>query len=121
MGELRALLEALGRLGGSVFDLAADRLHLLGIEAQEVKIRLIQILLLALIGAGLLLFALAMGLVAVMLVVPEPWRWPVAAGSAGVCLLAALVAFGALRRRVNAMSQAFSQTAWELKKDRACF
>jgi len=118
---LSELLAACGRLGRLTLDLMADRLTILGMEAREVKIRLIQLLLLACFGAALLLMGLAMTIVAVMLATPPQWRLPVAAACAAVCLVAGAAALFALRRRMTRIPLAFSQTIEELKKDRECF
>ena len=110
-----------GRLAGLALSLLAERLELAGLELREAEIRLVQAGVLAL--TGMILFALALGLavVCVMLVLPEPWRpWAAGAG-AGVCLLCGWWALFALRRRLSRRPLAFAQTIEELKKDRACF
>jgi uncharacterized membrane protein YqjE len=119
--ELTELLAAGKRLGGLTLDLLADRLALLGMEAREVKIRLVQLLLLACFGVALLLLGLAMAIVVIMLATPPEWRLTVAAACTGVCLMAGAVVFFALRRRIARIPLAFSQTIEEIKKDRECF
>lgn len=121
MAELSELLAACGRLGAVALDLAADRLTLLGLEAREAKIRLVQLLLLACLGAALLVMGLSLAVLAVLLATPAEWRWPVAALGAAGCLLAAVCALVSLRRRISRMPLVFSQTIEELRKDRECF
>ncbi|MFP5259127.1 MAG: phage holin family protein [Acidobacteriota bacterium] len=118
---LKELSAAAGRLTGLVLDLAGDRLELLGIEAREVKIRLIQLVLLAVCGAALLLFGLGLAVLAVLLAVPPTWRLPVAAGGAAFFFLAGALALFGLRRRLARLPLAFSQTVEEIRKDQACF
>ena len=118
---LSELTAAGGRLVGVVMDLLADRLELLGLEARELKIRLVQMVLLACFGAALLLLGLGLAFVAVLLVLPPPWRVLFAAGCGVVCLGAGGVALLVLRRRLARMPLPFSQTVAELKKDRECF
>jgi len=118
---LSELTAAGQRLAGLVLDVAVDRLELLGLEAREVKIRCIQLVLLAVAGAALLLFGLALAVVAVLLAVPPPWRLAVAGGGAALFLGAGMVALWRLRCRLARLPLAFSQTVAELKKDQACF
>jgi uncharacterized membrane protein YqjE len=119
--ELSELLAAGKRLGGLTLDLFADRLTLLGMEARAVKIRLVQMLLLACFGAALLLLGLAMAIVVIMLATPPEWRLTVAAACMTVCLMAGAVILFALRHRITRIPLAFSQTIEEIKKDRECF
>ena len=118
---LSELTAAAGRLAGLALDLTVDRLELLGIEAREVKIRCIQLALLAVVGAGLLLFGLGLAVLAVLLAVPPPWRLAAAGGGAVFFLGAAALTLWRLRRRLARMPLPFSQTAEELRKDRSCF
>jgi uncharacterized membrane protein YqjE len=118
---LTELLAAGKRLGGLALDLLADRLALLGMEAREIKIRLVQALLLACFGVALLLLGLAMTIVVIMLATPPEWRLTVAAVCTTVCLLAGAMILFVLRRRMARIPLAFSQTIEEIKKDRECF
>ena len=118
---LSELTAAAGRMAGLALDIAVDRLELLGVEAREVKIRLIQLVLLALFGAALVLLGLALAVVAVMLALPPPWRLALAGGLGGLFLVVGTVALCLLRRRLARLPLAFSQSVAELKKDRACF
>ena len=118
---LSELTAAAGRLAGLALDMTVDRLELLGIEAREVKIRLIQLALLAVAGAALLLFGLALAVVAALLAVPPPWRLAAAGGGAALFLGAGIVVLCRLRRRLARAPRAFAQTLDELKKDRSCF
>lgn len=110
-----------GRMLGLAADLVADRLELLGLEAREVKIRLLQLLILACLGSAFLVAGMALAILAVLLAIPPAWRLPVTASGAGLCLVAAAVALFALRRRAGRLPLAFAQTVRELKKDRECF
>jgi len=118
---LSELTAAAGRLVGLVLDMAVDRLELLGIEAREVKIRCIQLALLAVAGAALLLFGLALAVLAALLAVPPPWRLAAAGGGAAFFLGAGIAVLCWLRRRLARAPLAFAQTVEELKKDRSCF
>ena len=118
---LSDLAAAAGRMFGLALDLVVDRLELLGLEAREVKVRLVQLLLLAVFGAALLLMGLALAVVALFLVLPPQWRLVLAGGGGALLLLAGAVALVALRRRLARLPLAFSQSVAELKKDRACF
>ncbi|EHJ48262.1 hypothetical protein DFW101_2257 [Solidesulfovibrio carbinoliphilus subsp. oakridgensis] len=110
-----------GRVLGLAAELLAGRLELLGLEAREAKIRLLQFLILACLGAVFLAVGLALAVLAVLLAVPPAWRLPAVAGGAGVCLVVAWAALWSLRRRVARLPLAFAQTIGELKKDGECF
>ena len=118
---LSELMAAAGRMAGLALDLVVDRLELLGLEAREAKIRLVQLLLLALFGAALFMLGLGLVILALFLVLPPPWRLIVAAGGGGLLLLLGCAALFALRRRLARLPLAFSQSVAEIKKDRACF
>lgn len=118
LGELAASAR---RMAGLALDIAADRLELLGLEAREIKVRLIQMLLLAVCGAALCLMGLALAVVALFLVLPPEWRLALAGGGGALLFLAGAGALCVLRRRLARMPLAFAQSAAELKKDRECF
>ncbi|KHK00573.1 phage holin family protein [Desulfovibrio sp. TomC] len=118
---LSELMGTAGRMAGLALDIAADRLELLGLEAREVKIRLVQLMLLAFLGAALFLMGLALAILAVFLALPPQWRLAVAAGGGAALLVAGALTLFALRRRLARLPLAFSQSVEELKKDRACF
>lgn len=118
---LSELGDATGRMLGLALDLLADRLELLGIEAREVKIRLVQVLLLACLGAALLFLGLGLAILAVLLALPPEWRPAFAAGCSLTGLLGGAAALLLLRRRLTRLPRAFSQTVEEIRKDRACF
>lgn len=120
-GALSEALSGGGRILGLAADLLTDRLELLGLEAREVKIRLVQFLLLACLGAALLVLGLALAILAVLLATPPELRLAVTAALAGLCLAVGAAAFFALRRRLARLPLAFSQTLAEVKKDRECF
>lgn len=120
-GAFDAAFASGGRVLGLAADILADRLELLGLEAREVKIRCIQLLILTCLGAALLVIGLALAVLAVLLAVPPGWRLPVATAGSGVCLLVAVAALWSIRSRVARLPVAFTQTIHELKKDRECF
>jgi uncharacterized membrane protein YqjE len=118
---LSELMAAAGRMAGLALDLVVDRLELLGLEAREAKIRLVQLLLLALFGAALFLLGLGLAILALFLVLPPQGRLVLAAGGGGLLLVLGTVALLMLRRRLARLPLAFSQSVAEIKKDRACF
>ncbi|OLN30892.1 hypothetical protein DVDV_0336 [Desulfovibrio sp. DV] len=118
---LSELMATAGRMAGLALDVAVDRLELLGLEAREVKIRLVQLLLLAFFGAALFLAGLALAILAVFLALPPEWRLTLAAGGGATLLVAGAATLFVLRRRLARLPLAFSQSVEELKKDRACF
>jgi uncharacterized membrane protein YqjE len=121
MAALSEMLAAAGRMAGVALDIAVDRLELLGLEAREVKIRLVQMVLLAVFGAALCLFGLGLAILAVFLVLPPEWRLILAAGGGLALLMTGAALLFVLRRRLARLPLAFSQSMAELKKDRACF
>ena len=118
---LSELLAASGRMAGLALDIVVDRLELLGLEAREVKVRLVQLLLLAVFGAALFLMGLALAVVALFLVLPPQARLWLAAGGGALLLLLGACSLLVLRRRLARLPLPFSQAVAELKKDRACF
>ena len=118
---LSELMAAAGRMAGLALDIVVDRLELLGLEAREVKVRLVQMLLLAVFGAALFLMGLALAVVALFLALPPQWRLWLAAGGGALLLLVGTCALFVLRRRLARLPLAFSQSVADLKKDRACF
>jgi uncharacterized membrane protein YqjE len=121
LGPLDETLAAGGRIFGICLEILAGRVELLGLEAREGALRLAQCLLLACLGAALLVAGLTLAVAAVLLFVPPPWRAPVAAGCAALFLAAGALALWRLRRRLAKLPLTFSQTAAELRKDRECF
>ena len=107
-------------LGGIAAQIIQDRLELLALELREVKIRFVQVLLLACTGMvfsflGLLLLILA----GVYFTAPE-WRLFALAVASAVSLLAGGAVFAALYQKLG-RPLAFEQSLAELKKDMACF
>ena len=121
LDALSDLTASAGRMLGLGLDILSDRLELLGIEAREAKVRLVQVLLLAMCGAALLAVGLGLAVMAVLLALPPGLRLAVAAAGGAACLLAGAVALLVLRRRLARLPLAFAQTLEELRKDRACF
>lgn len=121
LDALADLAASAGRMLALGLDILADRLELLGIEAREAKVRLVQALLLAILGAALLVVGLGLAVLAVLLALPPGLRLAFAAGGGAACLLAGAAALWVLRRRLARLPLAFAQTLEELRKDRACF
>ncbi|WP_428562961.1 MAG: phage holin family protein [Solidesulfovibrio sp. DCME] len=120
-GTLAALADAFSGLTAAVADMLLSRLELAGLEAREAAVRLVQVLLLACLGCGLLLLGLGLGLFAVILATPPAWRLAAAGGGAALALLAGLVALVRMRTRLAALSGLFAESLANLKKDRECF
>jgi uncharacterized membrane protein YqjE len=124
MSVSSALLElagAAGRLGGQAALVLKDRLELLALELREDRIRVVQVLILAFLGAALVLFGLLLLVAAALYALPPEWRL------AGL-ILAAVAALGggaaalcSLRRRIRSGPGVFAQSIAELEKDKACF
>jgi uncharacterized membrane protein YqjE len=107
-------------LGAIAAQILQDRLELLALELREVKIRFVQVLLLACMGMvffllGLLLLVLA----GVYFTAPE-WRLFALAVASAASLLVGGAAFIALYRQLG-HPLAFDQSLAEMKKDMACF
>jgi len=110
-----------GRFGGMAALMLQDRLELLGLELREAKIRFIQALLLACIGVVFTLLGLVLAVLAILYVLPLEWRLYGVLLAAALSLLAGVVVFMVLRRRLVQQPLAFHQSVNELQKDSACF
>ena len=112
---------AAGRLGGIAVQILRDRLELLALELREAKIRFVQALLLASIGAAFLMVGLLLLVVAGFYALAPEWRLCGLAVAAAVSILVGAVFFIVLRRNFKRKQLAFDQSLAELKKDMACF
>ncbi len=119
-----ALLElagAVGRLGGLAAETLGDRLELLALELREDRVRVIQLLILAILGSALVLCGLMLLMAAVVYALPPERRLAGLVLLAAAALCAGGAALCALRRRLNSGPGLFAQSLAELKKDKACF
>lgn len=110
IGRLRSLLSGL-------VTLTLTRVELLGIEAQELQVRVIGHLLVgvaALVAAQIGLVAL---LLFVMVAAPLPWRALLLGGLTLLFMLSALGLWCWLRYRLTATTAPFSLTLSEVRKD----
>ncbi len=116
-----ALGDAAGKIGEIGTGFLEDRVELLALEAQEAKIRLVQILLLACTGSICTVAGLVALCCAFIYALPPPWRLYglLACGAMGLVL--GLLALMSLRRLVRTAPMPFAATVEELKKDVACF
>ncbi|EPR41440.1 hypothetical protein dsx2_3193 [Desulfovibrio sp. X2] len=110
-----------GRFGEMSLDILQDRLALLSLELREAKIRFFQALFLASLGVVACVLGLLLLILAGVFFLPPEWRLfgLLAMGIAAV--LAGVLAFVSLGRRLDRNPLAFAQTLEELKKDAACF
>lgn len=115
--EAPGVLATLRRLGDHVLSLAENRFALIGVEAEEEKWRLADLLVRTVIVAVLALGAVATFTALLVLLVPLP-----PAGT--LAILFALYAGGAalgvagLRRRLRESPRPFQRTVEEFQKDR---
>ncbi len=118
---LQELAGAAGRLGGQAAEILRDRLELLALELREDRIRIVQVLILAFLGTGLILFGLCLVVLAGVYALPLEWRSAGLAFAAVAALAAGVSALCMLRRRMGARPGVFAQSKAELEKDKACF
>ena len=118
---VQELAAAAGKLGGQAADILRDRLELVALELREDKIRVVQVLMLAILGTGLVLFGLVLLLVAGVYALPPEWRLTGLVLAGAATILAGGLALGSLRRRLVGRGGVFVQSLEELKKDRECF
>jgi len=112
---------AAGRYSGIAFQTLQDRLELLALELREAKIHFIQALLLVCIGVVFALLSLVLIVMAGLYILPSEWRLVGLVVAALVSMLAAIIIFIVLCRRLGRKPLAFAQSLAELKKDAACF
>ncbi|MBB5191553.1 putative membrane protein YqjE [Silvimonas terrae] len=106
------------RLASNLVGLAHNHLSLLGLELEEERERLLAVVILALVGAGVLWLGLGVLSVAVVWWVSEPYRWIALLIVALIYLLGgALCLWGAWRTILRA-PQPFAATLEQLRKDR---
>lgn len=112
---------AAGRFGGIASQILQDRLELMALELRQAKIRFVQALLLACIGVVFSLLGLLLLVLAGLYILPPQWRVYGLAAAAAVSILAGMVVFISMRRRLERNPMAFDQSIAELKKDISCF
>ncbi|MDQ7834381.1 MAG: phage holin family protein [Humidesulfovibrio sp.] len=117
---LKELAASASRLGGLATETLGDRLELLALELREDRVRILQLLLLALAGATLVLCGLVLLAAAGILALPPEWRVAGLVVAAAAALAMGLGALCALKRRLKGPGL-FAQSVAELKKDKACF
>lgn len=114
------LLGTVARMLRTLRDVLANRAELFLIEWQEERLRLLDAVLLTLVGAVSAMMALVLVTFLIIMVFWQTHPWLVL----GLLILAyagtAVAAFWTLRSRLRRW-QAFPETLEQLKKDRACF
>lgn len=119
--SLSGFTGAAGRFGGLAAQILGDRLELLALELREAKIRFVQALLLACMGVVFSLLGLLLLVLAGLYLLPPEWRFLGIVVTATVSMLAGVVAFILLSRRLQRKTLAFDQSLTELKRDAQCF
>lgn len=119
--SISRIAETAGRLGWTSAQILEDRLELLALELREAKIRFIQALLLACVGATCSLLGVGLTIIGGLYALPPEWRLHGFVGAAGISILGGMLAFASLRRHLGKWPPAFDQSLTELKKDKACF
>lgn len=118
---LTELAAAAGRLGGLGADILRDRLELLALELREDRVRILQVLILALLGTALMVFGLLLLVAAAIYALPPEWRLLGLVAAAAAALGSGCAALCALKRRLKSGPGLFAQSMAELEKDKACF
>ena len=119
--QFSALGDAATKIGEIGTGFLEDRLELLALEVQELKIRLAQILVLACVGSVCTLAGLVALCCVLIRVLPPEWRLYAHLACAAMGILVGLLALALLRRAVRTAPMPFSATVEDLKKDVACF
>lgn len=114
-----SLLDPVWNILDDLFASAQNRLDLFRVEAQEEKIRIFQMILLAAAVMVLGTLALATATFAIALVVWDTGSYLVLTGVIAAYTGGAWLAWRALRRRLDGAAP-FSATSDELRKDREC-
>jgi len=112
---------AAGRLGGQAAEILKDRLELLALELREDKVRVLQLLMLAISGTALTVFGLLLLVVAGVYALPEQWRLEGMVVAGAAVLIVGVAGLCTLKRRLRSRPGLFAQSIAELEKDRACF
>jgi uncharacterized membrane protein YqjE len=110
-----------GRFGNIGAQILEDRLELLALELREAKIRFVQALLLTCLGVVFSLLGILLLVLTGVYLLPPELRLYGLAVAAVVSMLAGLITFILLRRRLERKQLAFDQSLAELKKDMTCF
>lgn len=108
----------LQRLFASFLGLLHTHLGLFSIEFEEVRENLLQVLVLAIVGAGAILLGLMTLMLMVVLMVDPAQRLLAAIGVLAFFLLLGGVCLGTARRIMSQALPPFSQTMEELRRDR---
>ena len=109
-------LAALRRTGAVLLEMLELRLELVSNDLELEKLRALAVLtrLLGALALGLASLALLLG--ALLLAVPDAWRWAAALGAGLVCAVTAILLY---RRAVHVVSEgAFAATRAEFRRDR---
>jgi uncharacterized membrane protein YqjE len=112
------VFESLRRLGDAGLALLQNRLRLFGVELQEQKTRLVRICVLVSVTLFLGTMALVVVTVTIVVMAGEKARGPVLIGLSLLYVLAATLAFLALRKDLRSAPPPFSDSLSELQKDR---
>ncbi|HUS37664.1 MAG TPA: phage holin family protein [Verrucomicrobiae bacterium] len=112
------ILEPLWRLLDDILAVAQNRIELFRAEAQEEKVRLVELLLLASAVIVLTTVGLTLGICAVIVAVGVEHRVMALIACAAICGTGAGLIGRALRRRLD--SEVFASFAEELRKHRQC-
>ena len=112
------ILDPLWRLLDDILAVAQNRIELFRAEAQEEKVRLVELLLLASAIVVLATVGLTLGIAAVVVAIDVEHRVLALAVLAGVCGIGAVLIGRLLRRRLD--REVFASFAEELRKDRQC-
>ena len=119
--QLTSLTEAAGRLGEMGTEMLGDRLELLSLELQEIKIRFVQLLIFVSASMVFLLFGLIVLTDAALYALPPEWRMYSLLGCAMLSLITGFIFFFLLRQLLKTTSLPFRDSLNELKKDVECF
>ncbi len=118
-GNSPGVIGLLRRLLRTLLSVAQNRLELLLVEAQEERLQFFETLLLACAVVVLGAITLSTLIFTVVALCLRAERYDLVAVLIGLCLVATMVAFWRLRRRLRTWAP-FSATLAELKKDKAC-
>ena len=119
--QLTSLTEAAGRLGEMGTEMLGDRLELLSLELQEIKIRFVQLDIFVSASMVFLLFGLIVLTYAALYALPPEWRMYSLLGCAMLSLITGFIFFFLLRQLLKTTSLPFRDSLNELKKDVECF
>lgn len=119
--HMKSLTGAASKIGEIGTGFLEDRLELLALEVQEVKIRLVQVILLVSACSVFAVFGLILLLCAAIYAIPPEWRLYALLLCAAFSILLGILALFLLRRVLRTAPIPFAETVQEIKKDVACF